>query len=74
MEYQNGQLIRVRGVNSRRLAAILLVGFATAFALRAGTTVITTGPRPVANAGCTCNIKGGGGHAGGGGGVIIIGG
>lgn len=80
IELQPGQVIRSKRVNYRTpriLASLLIAGFALAatFSLRTGTSVTTTGPRPVANTGCTCNIKGGGGHtaAGGGGGTVLVG-
>ena len=69
MEYQPGQLIKVRGVNGRRIAALLVLGLSMAFGLsRTGTTVVTTGetPKPL------CGAGGGNGHHGGG--TIHIGG
>jgi hypothetical protein len=46
-DYQPGQLIRVKGVNNRRLAALALAALGVAFGLsRTGTTIITHNPKP----------------------------
>jgi hypothetical protein len=77
MEYLPGQLIRVRGVNSRRLAALALAALSIAFGIsRTGTTTITTThsePKPMFGPKLPTQHVGHPGAGGGGGGTILIG-